>query len=96
MKIVYVNKSSVHGYGLFAKKRIRKGEVIGRVNGRLSRSEGKYVLWIHDKYGIEVEGMLKYINHSDHPNAEYSDDLVVRAIKNIAKNEELTHNYNGE
>ena len=43
--------------------------------------------------GIEVLCNLKYINHSEDPNACYYDDLSVVALRDIEPHEEITHNY---
>ena len=92
--LVYVKKSAIHGKGLFAKTNIKKGAVIGEVRGQLTRKDGPYVLWINEaKQGVEVKCILKYINHHSNPNACYYDDLTVVALRNIAQDEEITHNY---
>ena len=92
-RITYVDKSDIHGNGLYARIPIRKGAVIGKLQGRPTRVDGSYVLWLTEKEGFEVSCNLKYINHSDHPNACYYDDLTVVALRNIARGEEITHNY---
>ncbi len=91
-----VRQSAIHGLGLFAARRIRKGTIIGRIEGRLSRRNGPHVLWIADSYGIEVTNELRYINHSDTPNACYYDDATVVALRTIQAGEEITHNYEGD
>jgi SET domain-containing protein len=50
-------------------------------------------LWISERQGIEVICDLKYINHSQRPNACYYDDLSVIALRDIAPDEEITHDY---
>lgn len=89
----YVGASEIHGQGLFAKSPIRGGSVIGWLKGRPCRENGDYVLWISEQQGIEVICDLRYINHSEKPNACYYDDLSVIALRDIASNEEITHNY---
>ena len=89
----YVADSSIHGKGLFAKTAISEGTVIGWLEGRASSTDGTYILWISATEGIEVLCDLKYINHSDKPNACYYDDLSVVALRDIAAGEEITHNY---
>jgi len=91
-----VKESPIHGLGLFAKKRIRKGAIIGKIEGVLSRQDGPHVLWIADAYGIEVTNEMRYINHSDQPNACYYDDATVVALRAIQPGEEITHNYDGD
>jgi hypothetical protein len=91
---VYVKDSSIHGKGLFAKKTIKAGSIIGELEGKPSKKDGPYVLWLDDdKKGFEVQNIFKYINHNAKPNAAYYDDLTVVALRNIKKGEEITHHY---
>lgn len=95
--LVIVKKSKIHGNGLFARKNIKAGEIIGEVKGRTTKKDGPYVLWMENmKRGVEVSCILKYINHNQKANACYYDDLTVVALKNIKKGEEITHNYGEE
>jgi SET domain-containing protein len=89
----YVKDSKIHGKGLFASGSIPAGRIIGWLRGNPSNIDGPYVLWIGEYQGIEVLCNLKYINHSDDPNACYYDDLSVVALRDIEPNEEITHNY---
>ena len=89
----YVADSAIHGKGLFANATIPSGAIIGWLNGKPCSTDGDYVLWISDREGIEVHCDLRYINHSDEPNACYYDDLSVVALRDIEPNEEITHNY---
>ena len=88
----YVKDSKIHGKGLFARKNIKVGETIGSIKYNPTNKDGPYVLWV-DEQGILVECDLKYINHSQKPNACYCEDLDVVALKNIKKDEEITHDY---
>ena len=83
-KSTYVARSDIHGKGLFAAHPIAAGTVIGWLEGRPARRDGRYVLWISSSEAIEVTCELRYINHSDHPNACYYDDLSVVALRDIA------------
>ena len=89
----YVSKSKIHGRGLFAGETINKNRIIGRVQGKPCTSDGPYVLWLDETRGFEVSCELKYINHSDQPNACYYDDMTVVALRTINPHEEITHNY---
>ena len=89
----YVASSRIHGKGLFAAARIPGGSIIGRLCGKPSYADGDHVLWISERLGIEVLCDLRYINHSDQPNACYYDDLSVVALRDIEPHEEITHNY---
>ena len=89
----YVAASPIHGLGLFAEKKISADSVIGWLRGKPSSKDGPHVLWISAGEAIEVECELRYINHSDHPNACYYDDLSVVALRDISPGEEITHDY---
>jgi SET domain-containing protein len=90
---VYISDSSIHGKGLFASCRIATGTVLGKIKGSPSQRDGSHVLWLSASEAIEVTCDLKYINHSDEPNACYYDDLSVVALRNIQAHEEITHDY---
>ena len=94
--LIYVTTSNIHGKGLFARKRIRAGTLIGQIDGRPTSIDGPYVLWLTQSEGVEVRCQLKYINHSDEPNAIYYDTLEVVALRDIRRGEEITHNYDSE
>lgn len=93
--LVFVKDSAIHGKGLFAKKPIKEGEIIGEIKGKPTKKDGPYVLWIEDENydGIKVKNIFKYINHNQKPNAVYYDDLTVVALRDIEKGEEITHHY---
>ncbi len=93
--LVYVDNSPIHGKGLFAKKDIKKGTVIGNAMGRVTKKDGMYVLWLDEETAYKVECDFRYINHSDDANAAYYDTLEVCALRDIKAGEEITHNYQG-
>lgn len=91
---VYVKDSRIHGKGLFAKKKIKAGQVLGEVEGKYTKKDGPHVLWLDDlTQGFKVNCVFKYINHAPKANAAYYEDLTVVAIKDIKKDEEITHDY---
>ena len=89
----YVAESRIHGRGLFAAAPIAAGTVIGYITGVPADRDGSHVLWLSENEGIEVTCDLRYINHSDQPNACYYDDRSVVALADIAADEEITHDY---
>lgn len=89
----YVADSKIHGKGLFAASHIAAGSVIGWLEAVPCDTDGCYVLWISATQAIEVTCNLKYINHSDNPNACYYDDLSVVALCDIPPYQEITHDY---
>lgn len=91
---VYVDESGIHGKGLFAKEKIKKGELIGKVKSKAAKKDGPYVLWLDEgKRPRQVTCDLRFINHSKKPNAAYYDDLTVVALRAIKEGQEITHNY---
>ena len=94
--LTFVAESPIHGKGLFAQKNISADTVIGKLTGKKTQQDGMYVLWLDNEIGFKVSCDLKYINHSDTPNACYYDDKSVVALCEIKKGEEITHNYEDE
>src|SRR4030067_3660931 len=94
--LIYVTTSTIHGKGLFARKRIKAGTLIGQIEARPANADGPYVLWLTQRKAVEVQCQLKYINHSDEPNAIYYDTLEGIALRDIQRDEEITHNYDSE
>ena len=90
-----VRPSGIHGLGLFASTNIPQGTLLGTLEGEFVTQDGAHVLWIDDARGFLVRNDLRYINHDDQPNAAYYDDLTVVALRDIAADEEITHNYEG-
>ena len=74
-KNVRVGASDIHGRGIFARRRIAKGELIGIFEGVRSTDESHaHLLWVAEEddsfWSLRVTNKLKYINHSPRPNAE--------------------------
>jgi SET domain-containing protein len=89
----YVAESRIHGKGLFAGGPISAGTVIGWLQVKPAKRDGSYVLWLDESRAVEVTCELRFINHSDRPNACYYDDLSVVALRDIETGEEITHDY---
>ncbi len=94
--LTYSSNSDIHGKGLFARQLISSGTIIGYLQGNYTDTDGMYVLWLNNEKGFQVSCELKFINHSDEPNACYYDDLSVMALRDIAAHEEITHNYEAD
>ena len=62
---IYVDDSPIHGKGLFARKHIGAGELIGVLDGAPTSSDGEHVLWLDEENGFHVRCDLRFINHSD-------------------------------
>jgi uncharacterized protein len=106
---IEVKRTRGKGLGVFARRRIRDGEVIETcpvlVLPAAALGEGPGGLWA---YGFDWSrgtvalalGFGSLYNHSFEPNARY-DDMRLRAkrftaLRDIAEGEEITVNYNGE
>lgn len=79
--IYYKKESNIHGEGIFSKKNITKGDIIG--------------LGSIDTKHKTILG--RYVNHSDNNNAKFyylpNKDLLMLAEKNIFKDTEILINY---
>ena len=94
---VKVGKSPIHGRGVFAQKRFRKGRYIATFEGRPAAQDGMHVLWILDDQnrktiGIEGRNVLRFLNHASTPNAEFIG-LHLYAVSNIQPGQEITFDY---
>lgn len=94
-----VKLSPIHGKGVFATDFCNEGDYLGRYEGLPTQENDTYVLWIENDDG-EWEGCdgqndLKFLNHSDHPNAEF-DGLDLYAIADIQPGTEVTFDYGEE
>lgn len=90
--LVYVADSDLHGKGMFAAKPIKANVTLGLLEGKPTKKDGIYVLWITDKQGLTVTNDFRFINHSSKPNCALTDVDVV-TLKSIKTDEELTHDY---
>lgn len=91
---LYADKSNIEnaGKGLFTRKAIKTGTLLGFCETKETNVEDEHTLWLEDG-PINVTCILKYINHSETPNVAYYDDLSVVSIADIAPGDELTHFY---
>lgn len=97
------------GLGLFATKKIKKGDKIIRYFGPMLDSKNKKHDDIDNKYLFEInnrwtidgsvrKNIARYINHACKPNAESDVNsrkrkVVIRAIKSIEPGEEINYDY---
>jgi len=91
--VIYVDDSPIHGRGLFAKTFLPSGSLIGVAQVCAAEEDGDHVLWVDEKTGFHVRCDLRFINHSDAPNAAYYDNLEVCTLRDIQPGEEITHDY---
>lgn len=100
-KKIIVKKSPTHGYGVFAGKAFKKGEIMEQCCIIVSKGGDKkledYYFDANGKYAI-LTGYGMIYNHSDDPNAEYTLNLktrvaTIRADKTIPKGSEIYISY---
>jgi hypothetical protein len=93
---IEIRKSRVHGSGVFATRDIKAGEIIARYHGRLVDRCGLYVACHETPSGhirhYEITGKLKYLNHSDKPNAKLRRFELI-ALRPVCAGEEFTIRY---
>ena len=110
MKITIKPSKKINGRGVFATDDIKKGEVIEKCPTILMSSEdfnlikkttlNYYYFEYSDKNpAVIVLGYGSLYNHSYAPNSRYlydykNDLLVIKAIDDIKKGEEIFFNYN--
>lgn len=98
---VFSDQSPIHGTGVFARRRINKGEYIGTYGGPTAKRNGTYVLWVFDPddednaVGRSGRNLLRYLNHARPGNAEFDGfDLYARVA--IAEGCEITFDYGSD
>jgi SET domain-containing protein len=98
---IYVKKSPLHGYGVFAGKNFRKGDVLEQCYTLISRGGDKkledYYFDADGKYAL-LTGFGVIYNHADEPNADYKINVktriaTIKADKAIRKGEEIFVSY---
>jgi SET domain-containing protein len=109
-ELVCVKEAKGKGRGVFARKLIRKGEMIERTPvflvpfreiaaGRKNPNLAHYFyLWNRTHCAITL-GYGSIYNHSYEPNAQYRHGkmaMTYYALRDIAAGEEITINYNGD
>ena len=103
-----VRVSGTHGRGLFARKAIRKGEIVSVRGGhilsrpmarRRRKPPGYWGYPIADGFVLapltkrEVRSVMMFLNHSCEPNVGILGQIVFVAMRAIRAGEELTIDY---
>jgi hypothetical protein len=93
---VEVRQSRIHGKGIFARRRLREGQRIGRFEGDTATKNGTYVLWLIGEDGSEIgirgRNALRFLNHGEPPNAEFVDDELY-VVRNVQPGAEVLIDY---
>ncbi len=99
-----VKKSKLHGYGVFADKKLRKGEIIEECYIIISKGGDEiledYYFDVKGKYALFTGFGIIY-NHSEEPNADYIINakrhlVTIKADRTIQKGEEIFLSYGDE
>lgn len=95
-------ESAIHGTGLYARSKIKKGSYMGEYDGPEVRDEadnGSHVLWVEEGdgnwIGRDGQNLLRYLNHSKKPHAEFIG-FELYATCDIEPGEEITIDYGEE
>ena len=105
----YIDKSPIHGIGLFADQKILNGQLVWAMHDLDMCIDKQYFealpktaqdfIHKHGDWDIELQKITmsfdndKFINHSDTPNLDYSKSQRTYANKDIYPGEEITINY---
>jgi len=95
--ILVKDKSSIHGFGIFTKTKIRQGKILYIVpmNDMRSTSAPNYSKLAYGKF-ISDSTILNFVNHSCDANADLimrQNSVVLRARRDIEALEEITLDY---
>ncbi|MBA3662200.1 MAG: SET domain-containing protein-lysine N-methyltransferase [Gammaproteobacteria bacterium] len=99
-----VKKSRMHGYGVFALKTIKKGELIEECYTLVSKGGDKrledFYFDAKGNYALLL-GFGSIYNHAEEPNADYKINIKnkltrIKAIATIRKGEEIYVSYGDE
>lgn len=99
-----VQKSAIHGYGVFAREKIKKGKFIAELRGSkiiykstIYGQSNRYGDWIGTGKDTWIDPIdeFQYLNHSCDPNAGFKGarTLKLYAMRDIAPGEEITIDY---
>jgi len=103
-----VRESGTHGRGLYARRAIRKGEIVSVRGGHIltppmlrgrRRPPGYWGYPIADGIVLgpltkrETETVMMFLNHSCAPNVGIRGQILFVAMRNVRRGEELTIDY---
>ncbi len=100
---IYIGKSKLHGKGIFAKRDIKKGEIVFLIKGqkikflinneKQAKIAGLNWVGIGKNEWIDPIKHCIYFNHSCEPNSAIKGKVTVVALRNIKKGEEVAFDY---
>lgn len=103
MKKLFISSSNISGTGLFAGKKILKGEVIFVMRGRIVSFHPRNkrdAMMFPNRVGIGKDlwmepdmEFVRFINHSCNPNSGIRGKFTFCALRDIEAGEEITFDY---
>ncbi|UVO35698.1 SET domain-containing protein [Bradyrhizobium arachidis] len=94
---VFVGPSKINGRGLFSRRAVPSGEIVGRLCGVILQEASKRTIQIARNRHL-CSDYIDFVNHCCRPNAYVrveGDSIVLNAIKNIGReDDEITIDYN--
>ena len=101
-----VKNSASEGKGIFAKEKIKRGERLAIFGGtvmtidemnKLPEQNQSHLMQIEERLVFGTTSLTPedtdYFNHSCNPNAGFHGQIFLVAMRDIAKNEEITFDY---
>lgn len=98
---VKVRHTKKFGRAVYARMKIRKGEVIAAFDGPIYDDD--YEPWTKDMLSHAIQigpllwrdsaGLARYVNHSCNPNCGIKDYVKIVAMRSIQPGEEITWDY---
>ena len=102
MTKLFVDKSRIHGRGVFIKGPVSKGAAISRIKGEICRKNNQSPedslanpdwVGIGKHLWIDPVPPYKFINHSCDPSAGIKGKVTLIALRDLAAGEEVTLDY---
>ena len=91
---VEVRETNKNGKGIFANKDFQKGEEVLVFKGsEILEKSGMHTLQIGSAKHLLVAEPWRYVNHSCNPNCGIKNKVILVAMKDIKKGEEITFDY---
>ncbi|WP_456744983.1 SET domain-containing protein-lysine N-methyltransferase [Bradyrhizobium sp. USDA 4354] len=94
---LFVGPSEINGFGLFSRKAISSGAVVGRLGGAILGTANKRTIQI-DRHRHLCSDAIDFVNHNCRPSAYVrvvSDSIVLNALTEIgSETDEITIDYN--
>lgn len=101
-KDLYIDRSKIHGKGVFSKKSYKKGQTIFilkgqpkhlRVSGPDESKVGPNWIGMSENEWLDPEPTYQFLNHSCNPNMGIKGKVTFVALRKIKSGEELTFDY---